>query len=56
MTLNPEVHVCSRCREEFSTDLEFQHHAEECAPAVLPGESWEDYKARADKLAEEDKS
>lgn len=36
---------CSRCGKKMS-DAAFTKHAVQCAPAVLPGESFADYKKR----------
>lgn len=43
-----EMVKCNRCGEEMPRG-EWEDHALKCAPAPLPGESWEEYKKRTDE-------
>jgi hypothetical protein len=49
---------CSACGQLFDSlpcgdSPDFDHHECPATPAPLEGESWEDYKIRADKAKEE---
>lgn len=47
--------TCSACYGTFKSNRAFDVHAPKCPAGTPPlkGESWDDYKARADKVAAE---